>query len=270
MGGAGVRGSRGSSGVGWKDRESSLQSLTTQFPEEPKVLPPPCRQRWWSRTRSSTVLNSIHTSQSGRLEPGVHRTPHAGRRKREAATAEGAAKPPKKTRVRERAGPPKTTQAAEPQRKKPAAHAHSKSVLRLRVRDREIRLHEAAHKAGGAGLAVGGTNFTFVVGPDGRRYATHGEVSIDALPVAGNPEATIRKMEAVVRAALAPGHPSATDRAVANHARAVATAARQQLQAAEAAERKAEREGAKAPQTPRHPEHPQRETSAGSSLDVIA
>ena len=31
----GVRGFGGSSGVGWKGRESSLQSLTTQFPEEP-------------------------------------------------------------------------------------------------------------------------------------------------------------------------------------------------------------------------------------------
>ncbi len=148
--------------------------------------------------------------------------------------------------------------------------APQKSVHRLRARDRQLRQHEAAHKAGGAGLAVGGTNFTFIVGPDGRRYTTHGEVSIDALPVAGNPEATIRKMEAVVRAALAPGHPSATDRAVANHARAVARAARNVLQVAEAAERKEERDGAKAPQHPRHPEHQQSEASAGPSLDVIA
>ena len=214
-------------------------------------------------------MNRIHTSQSGR-QPGVHRTPHAGRRKPEAATAEGAAKPPKKTRVRERAGPPETAQAAEPQRKKPAARAASKSVQRLRARDRQLRQHEAAHRAGAGGLAVGGTRYTFIIGPDGRRYATHGEVSIDALPVAGSPEATIKKMEAVVRAALAPGHPSATDRAVANHARAVITAARQELQAAEAAERKEERDGAKAPQPPRHPGHPQRETSAGPSLDVIA
>ena len=212
-------------------------------------------------------MNSIHTSQIGRLEAGVHRTPHAGRRKREATTAEDAARQPKKARVRERAGPPKTAQAAEPQRKKPAARAASKSVQRLRTRDRQLRQHEAAHKAGAGGLAVGGTHYTFIIGPDGQRYATHGEVSIDALPVAGNPEATIKKMEAVVRAALAPGHPSATDRAVANHARAVATAARQELQAAE---RKEEREGAKALQPPRHPEHPQRETSAGPSLDVIA
>ncbi len=171
--------------------------------------------------------------------------------------------------MRERAGPSKTVQSVELRRKKPAGSS-LESVHRLRARDRQIRQHEAAHKAGAGGLAVGGTNFTFTVGPDGRRYATHGEVSIDALPVAGNPEATIRRMEAVVRAALAPGHPSATDRAVANHARAVATAARRELQVAEAAERNEERGGAKAPQHPRHPEQPRSEASAGPSLDVIA
>ena len=40
MDGAGVRGFRGSSGVGWKGRELSLQSLAPKFPEEPLRTPP--------------------------------------------------------------------------------------------------------------------------------------------------------------------------------------------------------------------------------------
>jgi hypothetical protein len=46
-------------------------------------------------------------------------------------------------------------------------------------------------------------------------YAVSGEVSIDSSPVKGDPKATVRKMEQVVRAALAPAQPSGQDRAVA-------------------------------------------------------
>ena len=52
-------------------------------------------------------------------------------------------------------------------------------------------------------------------GPDGKQYAVAGHVSIDTGSVSGNPEATIRKMATVKRAALAPMEPSSTDRAVA-------------------------------------------------------
>ncbi len=98
-------------------------------------------------------------------------------------------------------------------------------VQALKERDREVRAHEAAHAAAGAGLA-GSPSFTFEVGPDGQRYAVAGEVSIDTSAVDGDPDATIRKLQQVVRAALAPAEPSGQDRAVAAQAQAQMNQAR--------------------------------------------
>lgn len=112
-----------------------------------------------------------------------------------------------------------------------------KVVQQLQVRDREVRAHEAAHQSAG-GSVTGGAKFTFVVGPDGRRYAVGGEVSIDVSAVPGEPEATIQKMQTVIRAALAPANPSSTDQAVAATARATAASAQQQLSTERAEERR--------------------------------
>lgn len=90
-------------------------------------------------------------------------------------------------------------------------------VQELKERDAEVRAHEQAHAAAG-GPYAGAPKYEFTNGPDGKRYATSGEVAIDVTPVRGNPEATIRKMEVVVRAALAPSEPSSQDLAVARTA----------------------------------------------------
>ncbi len=92
-------------------------------------------------------------------------------------------------------------------------------VHELRQTDREVRAHEQAHASAGGPYASSPT-FEFVRGPDGKRYAVSGEVQIDTAPIAGNPAATIRKMETVMRAAQAPAEPSAQDRKVAAEARA--------------------------------------------------
>ncbi len=92
--------------------------------------------------------------------------------------------------------------------------AERAQVAELKKIDREVRQHEQAHKAA-AGPYGGGVSFEFVQGPDGQRYAVAGEVSIDSAPVPDDPEATIRKMEVVKRAALAPTKPSGQDRKVA-------------------------------------------------------
>lgn len=109
-------------------------------------------------------------------------------------------------------------------------------VQELRRRDREVRAHEQAHKTAGGGLA-GQPQFQTVRGPDGRSYAVGGEVSIDTSPVPNNPDATIRKMEIVKRAALAPAQPSAADRQVAADANRKIQQARQEKREAEAEER---------------------------------
>ncbi|MBU0723392.1 MAG: hypothetical protein KJ904_12510 [Alphaproteobacteria bacterium] len=89
-----------------------------------------------------------------------------------------------------------------------------KVVDELKKRDREVRAHEQAHAAVG-GAYAGQPTYEYEDGPDGNRYAVGGSVSIDTSPISGDPEATIRKMEVVKRAALAPAEPSPQDRAVA-------------------------------------------------------
>lgn len=101
----------------------------------------------------------------------------------------------------------------------------------LKKTDSDVRTHEQAHKTAG-GPYAGGIQLEYTTGPDGRRYATAGEVPIDVSPVRGNPEATITKMEVVKRAALAPQAPSPQDRAVAAQADAIKAQARTDLRQA--------------------------------------
>jgi hypothetical protein len=98
----------------------------------------------------------------------------------------------------------------------------------MKQRDREVRQHEQAHLAAGGAHVNGGATFGYETGPDGRRYAVSGEVSIDAAPLPDDPEATIRKMQVVRSAALAPAEPSAQDRAVAVEAAQTEAEARAQ------------------------------------------
>ena len=103
------------------------------------------------------------------------------------------------------------------------------TVADLEKRDSEARAHENAHRAVGGELIKGGTIFTYTTGPDGKQYATGGEVQIDISPVKGDPEATIEKMNRVRAAALAPADPSPQDRSVASLASAIASSARAEL-----------------------------------------
>ena len=104
-------------------------------------------------------------------------------------------------------------------------------LAKLKARDREVRNHENAHRAAGGDLVRGGS-YDYQQGPDGRRYAIGGDVTIDTSPVPGAPEATAEKMRRVISAALAPAQPSSTDLAVAAQAtaqrnRALAEASRE-------------------------------------------
>ncbi|MCF6284670.1 MAG: hypothetical protein L3K26_05735 [Candidatus Hydrogenedentes bacterium] len=107
-----------------------------------------------------------------------------------------------------------------------------KEVVDLKRRDAEVRRHEQAHVAAAGRYANGGPQFEFTTGPDGRQYASGGEVSIDVSP-ASSPEATIQKAQVIRRAALAPAEPSGQDRSVANQASKLESEARRQLQGAQ-------------------------------------
>lgn len=101
-------------------------------------------------------------------------------------------------------------------------------LQKLKRRDSEVRTHEQAHLSAAGQYARGGASFTFQKGPDGNSYAVGGEVPID-LSTEQTPAATISKMQAVKRAALAPASPSAADRQIASQAAAKESQARQEL-----------------------------------------
>jgi len=102
-------------------------------------------------------------------------------------------------------------------------------VTQLQQRDREVHAHEAAHLAAAGSLAMGGANFSYQTGPDGRRYATGGEVQIDVSAVPGDPQATLAKSEQIRRAAMAPAQPSAQDVSVAANAGRMSAEARVEI-----------------------------------------
>ncbi len=120
-------------------------------------------------------------------------------------------------------------------------------LQQLQARDREVRAHELAHVAAGAGLVRSGAAFSYQRGPDGRFYAVGGEVGIDTSAVPGDPVATQRKAEQIQRAALAPAQPSGQDRAVAAQAARMAMEARLQ-QALETAAPEEQSDNAATPQ----------------------
>jgi hypothetical protein len=91
--------------------------------------------------------------------------------------------------------------------------AEQKKIQDLKKRDAEVRTHEQAHAAVG-GQYAGAPSYEYENGPDGKRYAVGGEVSID-VSTEKDPEDTISKMQIVRAAALAPAEPSAQDLKVA-------------------------------------------------------
>ena len=100
-------------------------------------------------------------------------------------------------------------------------------VRDLQSRDSEVRAHEAAHQAAGAGI-TGAASYTYQQGPDGKMYAIGGEVSI-TMKSGSTPEETIANARQIAAAAMAAGNPSPQDYAVASSARVMEMKAQQQL-----------------------------------------
>lgn len=119
-----------------------------------------------------------------------------------------------------------TASAAEPSVRQ--EQANQALIAQLRARDREVRVHEAAHAAVG-GQYAGAATFEYRRGPDGRNYVVGGEVSISTGAESGDPQATIQKARTIRAAALAPAEPSAQDRRVAAEAAQMELNARTEL-----------------------------------------
>jgi hypothetical protein len=75
-------------------------------------------------------------------------------------------------------------------------------------RDREVRNHEQAHLAALGGAAAGPIIYDYATGPNGESIAVGGRVAVDLSEVPGDPAATLRKANAILAAARAPGDPS--------------------------------------------------------------
>jgi hypothetical protein len=143
----------------------------------------------------------------------------------EAAAAPEAADAPEATDAPRTAdGAPSSAAASKPE----PTPEERQELQQLQRRDREVRAHEQAHKSAG-GAHAGSVHLEYSSGPDGKRYASSGEVSIDVSAVKGDPKATLRKMQIVQRAANAPAEPSGADRQVAAKAASVASQARAEL-----------------------------------------
>jgi hypothetical protein len=96
--------------------------------------------------------------------------------------------------------------------------------------DRSVRGHERLHQLALGPYAGSGVQLDTARAPDGTRYAVAGRIRADLSPVPGNPEATIRKANAIRRAALAPASPSAADMRVAAEAYRLAQSAKSDLE----------------------------------------
>jgi hypothetical protein len=118
-------------------------------------------------------------------------------------------------------------QAVEEESSQDLSEDEQDQVQTLKDRDREVRVHEQAHAAVG-GQYAGAPSYDYETGPDGKRYAVGGEVSID-VSREQDPQDTIDKMQIVRAAALAPAEPSTQDLKVAAQATQQEGQARAQL-----------------------------------------
>ena len=85
-------------------------------------------------------------------------------------------------------------------------------LRQLQQVDRQTRARQAMQRAA-AGRFAGQARYTYTTGPDQRRYAVEGDTPIDLRPVPNDPQATVRKMRQVRRAAMATD-PRAASRAI--------------------------------------------------------
>ena len=96
--------------------------------------------------------------------------------------------------------------------------AEEREVIRqLQQRDLEVRNHESQHFRAAGGLAVGGSNFQYQQGPDGKNYAVGGNVDIQ-IGSSLDLEKSASDAKTLALAASAPADASAQDISVANAA----------------------------------------------------
>ncbi len=99
------------------------------------------------------------------------------------------------------------------------------------ARSREVEAHENAHIAMLGGAAASPVMYDTVRGPNGEAIKVGGSVKVDMAEVPGDPEATLRKANAIIAAANAPNDPSAADARTAARAYQMASKAQEEIAA---------------------------------------
>src|SRR5574344_538156 len=89
-------------------------------------------------------------------------------------------------------------------------------VTQMKERDTEVKTHEKAHQSAG-GQYASAPSYETEKGPDGKSYVTDGHVNI-SISKEKTADATIKKMQQVIKAANAPAQPSGQDLKVAAQA----------------------------------------------------
>ncbi len=116
-----------------------------------------------------------------------------------------------------------------------ASAARHRMRAALATADVAVKAHEQTHIAIAGPYAEGAPQYIYAMGPDGTLYAVGGSVKVDVEPVPGDPEATLRKAEALMQAALGPGEPSAADMRIAADAYRMAMQAKREIEEERAA-----------------------------------
>ena len=208
-------------------------------------------QTWVGSAFSSHPVRWIETPEAARsryaldkiAEQSVEKAadPDKGKPRSESGDILDLSTESKKTSLLSRSGSPINLEGGESNAEKPAKSteklpsgveltlAEQEEVDELKARDQEVRIHEMAHVMAGGAFVTSGPSYTYQTGPDGKGYAVGGSVGIDTSPIAGDPEATIQKMQTVAAAALAPASPSGQDLKVAAAARQAEAKAKAEL-----------------------------------------
>jgi len=118
------------------------------------------------------------------------------------------------------------------------SEAEQREVDELKQRDAEVRAHEQAHAAAGAG----NVNYTYQTGPDGKQYAIGGSADMQVSAPAGDAKTKMEQARKLRAAAMAPAAPSPTDYAVAAKADRIIAEARQEARKEEVSSNEEERD----------------------------
>ncbi|MDR3055129.1 MAG: hypothetical protein LBU53_06975 [Zoogloeaceae bacterium] len=179
---------------------------------------------------------------SGFFDYASYSTQDAGRRASVTDSVNPARQQEKSDKAAEASANVEPSDAPKKPNGEPLTDGDQAEIRELESIDRKVRQHEQAHMAAGGSLVTSSASYSYTKGPDGKRYATGGEVGIDTSS-GRTPEETLSRARQIRSAALAPADPSPQDRSVAAAASQMEMQALQEIAKAQQEAIKSEGEG---------------------------